>query len=360
MYETERTNPSLVTDYPKDQPPQLVLKYLSIPAPGPAQILVKVSHAAQNPTDVKSLDRNAYGPGAVLGCDFVGDVVDIGSNAKKVKRGDVIAGLIRGGEIKELGAFTTYTLAEENLSFKLPTNISREEASTIPLAVTTAWMGLFSKGSLGLDRVESESSVGCLLVWGGGSSVGSAAIQLAALHGIKVVTTCNPRHESLLRAYGAKEVFDYKDENVIEKIRAAAPDLLYVFDTIGNSTSSGAASKAITRNGGKLCTVLPGKGNTGNVASGVEILDVFVWTVFGRDTGFKGSGLNGEGGLFWPASKEECALAGELYKNLPGWLESGRFKMSTPKVFGGLESVSQGFQEQREGRISGYKIVYRV
>lgn len=77
------------------------------------QLLVKISHAAQNPTDgmdrtnevstptnraiVQSLDSNAFGDGAVLGCDFAGAVEETGSDVRRASKGDVVAGLIWGG-----------------------------------------------------------------------------------------------------------------------------------------------------------------------------------------------------------------------------------------------------------------------
>lgn len=93
-----------------------------MPTPGEHQVLVKVSHVAQNPTDgkpcfrapfhgpsilwslklrlflVQSLDSDAFGDHAVLGCDFVGTVESTGDKASRVKTGDVIAGLIWGGQ----------------------------------------------------------------------------------------------------------------------------------------------------------------------------------------------------------------------------------------------------------------------
>jgi NADPH-dependent curcumin reductase CurA len=47
-----------------------------------------------------------------------------------------------------------------------------------------------------------------------------------------------------------------------------------------------------------------------------------------------------------------------LFEKLPGWLDAGTIKPSVPKVLKGLESVPEGFQEYRDGKISGYKIVY--
>lgn len=60
-------------------------------------------------------------------------------------------------------------------------------------------------------------------------------------------------------------------------------------------------------------------------------------------------------------SQEDHDLSCELYDKLPSLLESGKIKPSTPKVFdNGLDAVPDGFQEYRDGKISGYKIVYKL
>ena len=120
----------------------------------------------------------------MLGCDFVGECVELGCSVKRYKKGDIIAGLIWGGkltiarliarhiailiysgEIKGLGAYSQYTLADERISFPLSTSISREHASTVPLAAATAWLALYSKGSLAIDREQNKGS--SVLIWGG-------------------------------------------------------------------------------------------------------------------------------------------------------------------------------------------------
>lgn len=60
------------------------------------------------------------------------------------------------------------------------------------------------------------------------------------------------------------------------------------------------------------------------------------------------------------ASKEDHALASELFEKLPAWLNSGQIKPNKTKVLKGLDAVPQGFQEYRDGKISAYKIVYEL
>jgi hypothetical protein len=65
------------------------------------------------------------------------------------------------------------------------------------------------------------------------------------------------------------------------------PNLQYVFDTIGNKDSSALASKAISQEGGGLCTVRPGKANTESVTKQTKVTDVLVWTAFLKEHQYK-------------------------------------------------------------------------
>jgi NADPH:quinone reductase-like Zn-dependent oxidoreductase len=75
-----------------------------------------------------------------------------------------VAGLIWGGEVKGLGAYSEYTIVDQDIAFKVPSKTSPAEASTIPLAACTAWLSLFSKTLLSIPRKSGQETV---LVWGG-------------------------------------------------------------------------------------------------------------------------------------------------------------------------------------------------
>ncbi|KAE8376088.1 putative zinc-binding dehydrogenase family oxidoreductase [Aspergillus bertholletiae] len=341
---------SLVVRVPDGQSPKLVKEPIPVPSPGPGQVLVKVSHVAQNPTDVQSFDGNAFGDGAVLGCDFVGEVVQVGPGATRLTKGDIVAALIWGGEIKGLGAYSEYCLADQRIAFKVPTSLSKEGASTVPLAAATAWLALFSPGCLNLDRAKAQGT--SVLVWGGSTSVGLYSIQIASLYGFNVITTCSSHNAELVRSYGAKYVFDYKDEKVVEEIRKIAPEIYHAFDTVGNQGSSSTASRVFGDRQGNICTVRPGKANTEGVSEKIQVTDVLVWTAFLKEHRY--------GTFHWPASETDHELASELFEKLGPWLEEGTIKPNVTKALSGLDAVSGGFQEYRDGKISAYKIVYRI
>ncbi|KAL1989491.1 hypothetical protein VTN49DRAFT_6688 [Thermomyces lanuginosus] len=331
---------------------KLVKQSVPIPEPGPGQALVRVQYAAQNPTDVQSFDAKVFGAGAILGCDFYGVVEKLGPGVTRVAKGDVVAGLIWGGEIPGLGAFSEYTIADQNIVFKVPQGIDGAAASTVPLAANTAWLALFSKRCLNIDRRNAANTP--VLIWGGSSSVGLFAVQLAAIAGLRVITTCSPRNAELVRSLGASEVFDYHDPDVVDKIRAAAPGMRYAFDTIGDGDTSTLSSRALASNEQVyLCTVRPGKAFTENVTANTIVSDVLVWTAFLKDHSYRGQ-------IVYPASKEDHDLSTELYDVLPTWLETGKVKANPTKIFNGLDAVHEGFDEFRSGKVSAYKIVYRL
>ena len=325
------------------------LESVSIPSLLPHQILVRNLAVAQNPTDVASFDNNAYGDSAVLGCDFCGTVEQLGEGVKRVRVGDRIAGFIWGGGGQHgTGAYATHTVADEQICFRVPEEISSEAASTLPLALTTAWLALLSTHSLSMDRKKADSRI---LIWGGASSVGQYAIQLARYFGFEFATTCTNR--KIVEELGAKHVFNYRNSTVVQVIKDALPNIRYVFDTIGNEQSSGQASQTICEAGGLLTTVRPGKLFTGEVAIRVQATDVVVWTAFGKEINFRN--------LHLPRRQEDRDLACELYEKLPELLQTRAVRPNAVRVIdGGLNGVAQGFELHRTKKISGHKLVYVV
>ncbi len=112
--------------------------------------------------------------------------------------------------------------------------MSFTDAAVLPLGIATAAAGLFQADYLRLplpvakadnatgSRVDTKKVV---LVWGGSSSVGSSAIQLAAAAGVRVATTASPRNHDYVKGLGAEWAFDYRSENVIGDIVASLKDL---------------------------------------------------------------------------------------------------------------------------------------
>jgi NADPH:quinone reductase-like Zn-dependent oxidoreductase len=133
---------------------------------------------------VRSLHGNAFGNGAVLGCDFTGTVEKLGEKVATVKVGHQIAGLIWGatrhpplphqifdlliilflGEIPGLGDYSQYTIADLKILFKVPDYISSADAATVSLAAGTAQLALYSEPCLNISRKQKNATP--VLVWG--------------------------------------------------------------------------------------------------------------------------------------------------------------------------------------------------
>jgi NADPH:quinone reductase-like Zn-dependent oxidoreductase len=108
------------------------------------------------------------------------------------------------------GGFALYSSAPAGTTARLPDSISFTEGSVLPLAFDTAAVGLYSTGEgfLGLPHPSTNpSSTGkTLVVWGGSSSVGALAIQLAVASGLKVVATASKHNFDFVKKCGASEV----------------------------------------------------------------------------------------------------------------------------------------------------------
>ena len=87
--------------------------------------------------------------------------------------------------------------------------------------------------------------------------MGQFTIQLLRLSGYKVVTTASPRNFDLVKSLGADAVFDYKDPEVVSKIKAATSDSIsYAFDAISEGGSQTISAESLGPSGGKVVLVL--------------------------------------------------------------------------------------------------------
>jgi NADPH:quinone reductase-like Zn-dependent oxidoreductase len=211
----------------------LTVRDAPFPVASPTQLVVRVRAVAINPLDAitQSNGRLMYRwltyP-VVLGEDVAGEVVSVGTSVTRFRTGDRVLAYAVGMEktrdhVAE-GGFQEFVAVEEALTAPLPDDMAFADAAVIPLAASTAASALFQKNQLGLEhpttpRTERRETV---VVWGGATSVGANAIQLARAAGYTVITTASPRNHERMRALGASAVFDYRDPEVVEKIASAA------------------------------------------------------------------------------------------------------------------------------------------
>jgi NADPH:quinone reductase-like Zn-dependent oxidoreductase len=161
---------------------EAAVQTVPIPALRPDYILVKTSHVALNPTDWKHVDF-LPNPGATIGCDYSGKVVDVGPEVKaKFDRGDRIAGFVHGVNAmqKEDGAFGEYLVAKGDVQMKTPDNLTDAEAATLGVGVSTVAQGMYQSLQLPWPEKGLKEKIP-LLIYGGSTATGALAIQYAKL-----------------------------------------------------------------------------------------------------------------------------------------------------------------------------------
>ncbi|CAH0055987.1 unnamed protein product [Clonostachys solani] len=214
---------------PKRKANFLQLRDAPYPVAGENQLVVRTAAIAINPIDHLIQSRgdimftHIKYP-FVLGMDVSGEVVSVGNGVTRIRPGDRVFGLCRSTSAavndSAQGAFQSYTVLQEDLaSIITSSEISYPEASVFPLAILTASSALFDKSQLGLQLPSQPArpfSGKAVIIWGGSSSVGCCAIQLAVAAGYEVYTTASAHNHPLMRKLGATQAWDYRDAAVVK------------------------------------------------------------------------------------------------------------------------------------------------
>ncbi|MGR8929253.1 MAG: NAD(P)H-quinone oxidoreductase [Gammaproteobacteria bacterium] len=187
----------------------LQLSNLPRPKVLPQQILIKVAAAGVNRPDLMQC-QGVYPPppGAspILGLEVAGTVEEIGKAVSGFKRGDRICALITGG------GYAEYCLASPACCLPIPNGLSVVQAAALPETFFTVWSNVFDRGRL----TAGES----LLVHGGGSGIGTAAIQLAKAMGSTVYATAGSNEKcGRCLELGADAAINYRERDFVECVK---------------------------------------------------------------------------------------------------------------------------------------------
>jgi aspyridone synthetase trans-acting enoyl reductase len=145
----------------------------------PDRMVCNVAAIALNPADWKMIDFSAT-PGSVGGNDFAGEVVQVGHQVRRFKKGDRIFAMSFGlnPSDKSAGAFGQYAIATADLACRIPDWMPYEEASTLGVAIGTAGSALYQALDLPMPDSPARKSLH-VLISGGATATGTIAIQLA-------------------------------------------------------------------------------------------------------------------------------------------------------------------------------------
>ncbi|MBB3214880.1 NADPH:quinone reductase-like Zn-dependent oxidoreductase [Herbaspirillum sp. Sphag1AN] len=214
---------------------------ITLPTPGPREVLVRIHASGLNPLDTKIRAGKAAHAQiqlpAVLGLDMAGVVVAVGDEVSEFSAGDAVYGLI-GGVGKEQGSQAEFAAVDVALLAHQPGNISMREAAALPLIFITAWEGLVDHANVHAGQK--------VLIHGGAGGVGHIAVQIALALGADVYATGSASQRDLITSYGATFI-DYQTTSVEQYVDqyTAGEGFDIVYDTVGGTTLD--ASFAVAR-----------------------------------------------------------------------------------------------------------------
>jgi len=182
-----------------------------VPKPGQGEVLIEVAAAGVNRPDVmqrKGMYPPPPGASDIPGLEIAGHVVAVGPGVR-LNIGDAVTALVAGG------GYAQYCVAPEPQCLRVPHGFSMEEAAALPETFFTVWHNLFERGALA--RGES------VLIHGGSSGIGTAAIQLAREFGAKEIfaTAGSAEKCQACARLGATRAIDYKKEDFAAVVKAA-------------------------------------------------------------------------------------------------------------------------------------------
>src|SRR4051812_17008943 len=186
---------------------ELALVERPVPKPGPGEVLIRVAAAGVNRPDILQR-RGLYPPppGApdTLGLEIAGEVVAAGEGAEPLI-GERVCALVAGG------GYAEYCAAPAGTCLGVPEAISLVEAAAMPETLFTVWVNLFERGF--------AADGDWVLVHGGTSGIGTMAIALGQLFGLKLIVTCGT-DEKCARAIalGADAAINYRTQDFVEEV----------------------------------------------------------------------------------------------------------------------------------------------
>jgi len=188
----------------------LAVAEINKPIPGPGDVLIKVAAAGLNRADLaQAMGGYPPPPGApqTLGMEVSGVIESVGGGVTQWKAGDAVCALIPGG------GYAEFAVASQSCVLTVPKGVSLVQAAALPEVHFTVWTNLMDSA-----RLKPGESV---LIHGGSSGIGTAAIQLCAARGHKVFSTAASAQKcAAIAALGAQAI-NYKEQDFVAVVKDA-------------------------------------------------------------------------------------------------------------------------------------------
>ena len=206
-------------------PEVLELVRRPVPRPAAGEVLIEVAAAGVNRPDV--LQRRGFyapPPGApsIPGLEVAGTIVALGDGVQSLEIGQPVCALLAGG------GYAQYAVAPAGQCLPVPPALSLLEAAAMPETLFTVWSNLFQRAF----ARDGES----VLVHGGTSGIGTMAIALCHLFGLRILVTCGSDDKCRrAEALGADKAVNYRSEDFVEAAKdfTAGRGVDIVLDMVG-------------------------------------------------------------------------------------------------------------------------------
>ena len=248
-------------------PEELHLDDVSLPAPGPGQVRVRVAATSFNGVDGNIRAGRMQGPMPldlphVPGLDLAGTVDALGDGVDALREGDPVIGFL---PFVDDGATAEYVLASAADLAPAPTSIPLADAAALPLVGLTAWQSLVEHANLRAGQR--------ILVNGASGAVGGYAVQLAKSIGAHVLATATPRTRERVTTQGADEIVDHTAGDVSTAVREPVDVLLNLAPI---SPEEFTALAGVVRDGGVIVNTTVWMPAPSDETRGVRGIDLFV------------------------------------------------------------------------------------
>jgi putative PIG3 family NAD(P)H quinone oxidoreductase len=260
---------------------RLVMDDISRPAPGAGEILIKVAAAGLNHADLAQAKGNyPPPPGApqTLGMEASGEVAELGAHVSDWRVGDKVCALIPGG------GYAEYAVASTKSVLPVPKHVAVADAAALPEVHFTVWTNLMDGA-----RLKPGESV---LIHGGTSGIGTAAIQLCVARGHKVFSTAaSPQKCAAIENLGGFAI-NYKESDFVEIVKGqtAGRGIDVTLDMVGGDYIQRNISAAALW--GRIVNIAYMRGAQANVNFGpmlMKRLSLLATTLRGRTIDEKGA-----------------------------------------------------------------------
>ncbi len=279
-----------------------------VPVPAPGEVLVRVAAAGVNRPEVmqrKGLYPPPPGASSIPGMELAGTVVALGDGVAPETLGRRVCALVTAG------AYAEYAVAPHAQCLPVPPALSIVAAAAMPETLFTVWTNLFERAFVG----QGDS----VLVHGGTSGIGTMAIALCRLFGVRIIVTAGSDAKCAAAAtLGADPAINYRTQDFVAEVRAATGGrgVTAVLDMVGGDY--------VPRN--LQCLADDGRHVSIAVQGGAQAT-VPLFEIMRRRLTLTGSTLRPRDAAF------KAAVADELARTVWPHVEAGRLKPVIDRVF---------------------------